>query len=93
MFTLKVTVIVNICMLLSIGSYYVTVVSISFFWLIKRGCFNGLGESVMQQQDSLLPCELHELASLGASREHSAIDQVIILKVGILTVIAAKDSG
>ena len=88
MFTLKVTVIVSICMLLLIGSCYVTVVSI--FWLIKHVRFNGLGKSVMQQQDGLLPCELRELAFPPMLRECSAIDQIAILKVDIILVIGAK---
>ena len=46
----------------------------------------------MQEQDGLLPCELHELAFPQTSRERSAIDRIDILKVDIVMVIGAKYS-
>ena len=53
------------CALLPQMNCYVITCTYVFF-IIKRRCFNGLGESVMQQQDSLLACELREWASLQA---------------------------
>ena len=47
--------------LLSICSCYVCIVII---FVIKHGCFNDLGESVMQCKMASLSCELRELVSL-----------------------------
>ena len=65
------------------------IIVIVLLLLIKCGCFNNMGESVVQQQDGLPFHELCELVSLRTSRESSAIDRVTILNSSIGHVVGA----
>ena len=54
MFALNVTALVNLSSLSLIGCYMIIVNIVNMSSVIKRGCFNDLGESVMCGTDGLL---------------------------------------